>query len=83
MISAVYQGLLSYRRHTEKREDPGGRVKSIDVRKVGSKKTFSELILFSVELFASSFLDPISKQAREMAAVSAFLLLLEQTCKIC
>ena len=38
-----------------------------------TKKTFSELILFRVELIAFSFVDLISKQARLAAAVIAFL----------
>ena len=39
-------------------------IKNIDVDKVGSKKTFSEQIMFLVELIAFPFLDLISKQAR-------------------
>ena len=47
--------------------------RSIDVDKVGSKKTFSEWMLFRVGLIGSSFLDLISKQARLNAAVRSFL----------
>ena len=36
----------------------------MDVDKVGRKKTFSEWILFRVELIASSFPYLVSKQAR-------------------
>ena len=43
--------------------------RSIDVDKVGSKKTFSEWMLFRVGLIGSSFLDLISKQARLNAVV--------------
>ena len=50
-------------------------VKSINVDEVGSKKTFSEWILFRVELIASSFLHLISKQARLDGALSVFLFL--------
>ena len=46
----------------------------LDIAEVGSSyKTFSEQILFRVELIASSFLDLISKQARLNPALRAFL----------
>ena len=54
-------------------------IKSIDVDKVGGKKPLASIIImFLVELIASSFLDLISKQARPECRCKRVLVVMEE-----